>query len=79
MIASWSMVMLHALMAAGPGMKSDLAEIVGSRVGRAARSIEALIIDPAWSLDLRRRVVVVDCVEIKFRASHAIDAMSTRG
>ena len=39
MIASWSMVMVHGLMVAGPGNRAQISEIVGSRVGRPARSI----------------------------------------
>ena len=36
MIASWSMVMLHGLMVAGPGLEPRLTEIVGSQVGQGA-------------------------------------------
>ena len=39
MIASWSMVMVHGLMVAGPGMEPHLRQIVGSRDGRPAPSI----------------------------------------
>ena len=39
MIALWSMVKVHGLMVADPGMKPDLGKIVGSREGRGARSI----------------------------------------
>ena len=38
-IASWSMVMVHGLMVAGPGIKSKSSQIVGSRVGVARRSL----------------------------------------
>ena len=36
MIASWSMVMVHGLMVAGPGLEPRLTEIVGSQVGQGA-------------------------------------------
>jgi len=39
MIASWSMVMVHGLMVAGPGFVLIFDAIVGSRVGRPAPSI----------------------------------------
>ena len=35
-IASWSMVMVHGLMVAGPGLEPRLTEIVGSQVGQGA-------------------------------------------
>ena len=38
-IALWSMVKVHGLMVAGPGIVPHLSQIMGSRVGRAARSI----------------------------------------
>ena len=39
MIASWSMVMVHALMVLGPGLMPFFNQIVGSRPSRAARSV----------------------------------------
>ena len=39
MIALWSMVMVHGLMVAGPGIKSKSSQIVGSRDRRPAPSI----------------------------------------
>ena len=36
MIALWSMVMVHGLMVAGPGLEPRLTEIVGSQVGQGA-------------------------------------------
>ena len=39
MIALWSMVMLHALMVAGPGLESRISQILLSRGGRAAVEI----------------------------------------
>ena len=35
-IVSWSMVMVHGLMVAGPGLEPRLTEIVGSQVGQGA-------------------------------------------
>ena len=35
-IASWSMVMVHGLMVAGPGLEPRLTEIMGSQVGQGA-------------------------------------------
>ena len=35
-IASWSMVIVHGLMVAGPGLEPRLTEIVGSQVGQGA-------------------------------------------
>ena len=39
MIASWSVVMVHGLMATDPGLVPQMNQIVGSRDGQAARSI----------------------------------------
>ena len=36
MIALWSMVKVHGLMVAGPGLEPRLTEIVGSQVGQGA-------------------------------------------
>ena len=52
-IASWSMVMVHGLMVAGPGIVPHLSQIMGSRVGRGARNISGSrsnVVDaqPSW-------------------------------